>query len=356
MNFTRKEFLKTFPLLLTSNLFSNSKIFASNENPIRKMKLIKPRRLRKGDNVGIISPAGNISEKELEDIKNLLTNLGFNPVPSKNVLSKYGYLAGSDEERVKDIHEMFSRKDIHAIICARGGYGTPRILPLLDYQLIRSNPKIIIGYSDITSLLIAIYLKSKIVTFHGPVGISTFNDFSLKYFNEVLIEGRDFIDCISEIELQNGEENSINGILTIVPGKVEGELIGGNLSLLINHLGTDFDFDLNGKILFLEEVGEEPYRIDRMLTHLINAHKFDNCFGIALGTFSKCEKKKINPSFENSLTLREVLIDRLSSLNIPTVYGLSFGHIKNKFPLPIGIKVMLDADNGKMTLLESAVE
>jgi len=323
----------------------------------KTLPLIKPKRLKPKSRIGIIAPASFITQQELDEIILLLNSMGMEAVPAKNVLNKFGYLGGTDNDRVSDIHEMFSRKDIDAILCARGGYGTPRILPNLDYKLIRNNPKIIIGYSDITSLLIAIYLKSRIVTFHGPVGISTFNKFSLKYFNEILIDGKEIVEMSSSNELPPNKDdfNSIPEILKIIPGKVEGELIGGNLSLMMTHLGTEFDFDLKDKILFLEEVGEEPYRIDRMLTQLINSGKLKQCAGIAVGVFSNCEQKKTNPSFATSFNLREVLIDRLSYLDIPVIYGLSFGHIKDKFTLPIGVRAMLDVENAKLILLESAV-
>lgn len=147
-----------------------------------------------------------------------------------------------------------------------------------------------------------------------------------------------------------------NGILKIFSGRAEGELIGGNLSLLVSLLGTDFDFDPTNKIIFLEEVGEEPYRIDRMLTQLINAGKLQKCKAIVMGVFSNCEVKKDNPSFSDSFNLREVIFDRLGSLGIPVIYGLSFGHIKNKFTLPIGVRAMIDVDNERFSLLESAVE
>jgi muramoyltetrapeptide carboxypeptidase len=329
----------------------------ANQSIDKTLPLIKPKKLKPKSSIGIIAPASFITQKELDDILALLNSLGFKGIPANNVLQKFGYLGGTDNDRVSDIHEMFSRNDIDAILCARGGYGTPRILPHLDYKLIRKNPKIIIGYSDITSLLIAIYLKSRIVTFHGPVGISTFNEFSLKYFNEILIEGKEMVELPSPNEIPTNKDDyiSIPEIFPIRHGKAEGELIGGNLSLLMTHLGTEFDFNLKDKILFLEEVGEEPYRIDRMFTQLINSGRLKECAGIALGIFSNCEQKKVNPSFTDSFNLREVLIDRLSYLDIPVIYGLSFGHIKDKFTLPIGIRAMLNTDTAKLVILESAV-
>ncbi|MGB9665079.1 MAG: S66 peptidase family protein, partial [Ignavibacteria bacterium] len=258
------------------------------------------------------------------------------------------------------LHEMFARNDIAGIFCARGGYGTPRILRMIDYDLIRKNPKVFIGYSDITALLVAIYVKTGLITFHGAVGISTFNDFTKNYLKRILFEANDYLEMKSESELsdENGISTSStgNGILKISSGKAEGKLIGGNLSLLVTLPGTNFDFDPDNKIIFLEEVGEEPYRIDRMLTHLINANKLNKCKAIVMGIFSNCEVKKESPAFQESFTLKEVLFDRLSNLRIPVIYGLSFGHIKNKFTLPIGVRAMIDVDKEKFALLEAAVD
>lgn len=329
-----------------------------HDGQTKNLSIIKPKRLKSKSRVGIIAPASSISEEEFEGIEKSLSEFDLVAIPSKNLFKKIGYLAGNDFDRVADLHEMFSREDIDGIMCARGGYGTPRILRLIDYNLIRRNPKVLIGYSDITSLLIAIFNKTGLVTFHGPVGISTFNDFTKKYFYEILIKGTDYL----EFEFQSEESSntvtgnsSIEGILKINGGRTEGILIGGNLSLITSIIGTEFDFDLNDKILFIEEVGEEPYRIDRMLTQLINSRKLERCKAIMLGKFSNCEVRKENPGFKESFNLREVLIDRLSNLGIPVIYGLPFGHIKDKYTLPIGTRAMIDVDNEKFALIESAV-
>jgi muramoyltetrapeptide carboxypeptidase len=356
----RRKFLKITSLtFLTTGLSSFAQPFLVSSEKRKsinnEVKIIKPRGLREKSKVGVIAPASSISEEDFEKIKSNLESLGLIAIPSKNLFKKFGYLAGSDEDRVFDFHEMFSRNDIDGIICARGGYGTPRLLRLINFELVRKNPKVLIGYSDITALLVAIYSKTGLVTFHGAVGISTFNDFTKKYFYEVLMSGKEYIEFESVPEESDLEDSSIQGILKIASGRSEGRLIGGNLSLIVNLIGTEFDFDLDNKILFLEEVGEEPYRIDKMLTHLINSKKLEKCNGIILGKFSDCEVKKDNPSFRQSLNLREVLIDRLSSLGIPVIYGLSFGHIKNKFTLPLGVTAMFDVDKEKFALIESAV-
>ncbi|MCK7516629.1 MAG: LD-carboxypeptidase [Ignavibacteriales bacterium] len=201
-------------------------------------------------------------------------------------------------------------------------------------------------------MLNAIYSETGLVTFHGPVGISSFNEFSVTYFNEVLVHPEKDLVLISA---KGEDEKDNNGIKTIVSGKAVGELVGGNLSVLNSLIGTKYDFNGEGKIIFLEEIGEEPYRIDRMLTQLIQSGKFDKAAGIAMGVFKDCEPKEKDPSFSTSFSLMEVLFDRLSNLKIPVIYGMSFGHIKNKFTLPVGIKAELDTINQTITLLENSV-
>jgi len=310
---------------------------------------IKPKRLKQGDTIALVAPGSYISEEELQDTIDNLQSLGFRAVYNKSILNKTGYFSGNDKERAEELMEMFSRKDVNGIICARGGYGCARILPLLDYNVIINNPKVLIGYSDITALLYGIYSKTGLVCFHGPVGISTFNEFSTNYLKDVLIFPQDNLELISIPEEDNPEP------ITITNGKAAGELVGGNLSVAVSLIGTEYDINTKNKIIFLEETSEEPYRIDRMLTQMIMSGKFEKAAGIALGVFDNCEPKKDKPSFDSSFSLMEVLFDRLYGLGIPVVYGLSFGHIKNKFTLPFGIKAELNSDEKEITLLEKAV-
>lgn len=314
---------------------------------------IKPPQLKPGDTLGLIAPGSYISQEELRESISNLEKLGFKVVFRERILSKTGYLAGSDKSRAEEVNSMFADKKVNGIICARGGYGCARILPMLDFNIIRENPKVLVGYSDITALLNGIYVSTGLITFHGLVGISSFNDFSINYFNDVLVKPRKNLVLISE---KGDDEKNNEGLTTIKSGKAVGELAGGNLSVLNSLIGTRYDFDGEGKIIFLEEVGEEPYRIDRMLTQLIQSGKFDKAAGIAMGVFKNCEPKEKDPSFTSSYSLIEVLFDRLSNLKIPVIYGMSFGHIKNKFTLPVGIKAELDTINQTLTLLESSVK
>jgi len=341
----RKNFIKTLSLASASSFISSENFFSYSSITYQK---IKPRRLKEGDTIALVTPGSYISEEELQDCIKNLQSLGFKSVYNESILYKTGYFSGNDKQRAKELMEMFLRKDVDGIMCARGGYGCLRILPLLDYDAIKNNPKVLIGYSDVTALLYGIHSKTGLVCFHGPVGISTFNEFSTNYFKDVLISLHDKLELISKPEENKPEP------VTITSGKAEGELIGGNLSVAVSLIGTEYDVDTENKIIFLEETTEEPYRVDRMLTQMLMSGKFDKAAGIALGIFDNCEPKKENPSFENSFSLMEVLFDRLFGIGVPVIYGLSFGHIKNKFTLPFGIKAELNADEKKLTLLEKA--
>jgi len=344
----RKVFLKKisatgFALPLAGNFFLKE---------VGTHPTIKPAKLSNGDTIALVTPGSYITEDELQQSIDNVQQLGFNVVYSNKLLLQNGYFSATDSERANDLIDMFRRKDVSGIVCARGGYGCARILPLLDYEVIKSNPKVFIGYSDVTALHLGIFKKTGLITFHGPVAASTFNDFTKEYFDKVLLNPQKdtlFINSTSS------EDENIYGVTTLVNGVAEGILTGGNLSIVVSLIGTEFDIETKNKIIFLEEIGEEPYRIDRMLTQMIQAGKFENAAGIAMGTFRNCESKLDNPSFEKSLTLIEVLKDRLGNLKIPVIYGMSFGHVKDKFTLPIGINVKQNADEQTITLLESAV-
>ncbi|RMD50336.1 MAG: LD-carboxypeptidase [Ignavibacteria bacterium] len=338
----RRKFLQTSFLISTSSLVFNRKLSASIAKGI-----IHPPKLKKGDVVGLVTPGSYITEDELNDAKRNITNLGLIPFHTENVLAKDGYLAGSDELRAKDFNSMIYDRDVKAIWAVRGGYGCARILDKIDYNALAKNPKVVIGYSDITALLYGIFSQTGLVCFHGPVGISTFDEFSVNNLKPLLF-GRS-----KNLKLKPADKFDSPEIIRT--GLAEGRLVGGNLSLIISTIGTKYDLDYKNKIVFIEEINEEPYRIDRMLTHMIQAEKFDGAAGIALGRFVKCEVKEKSPEFDSSFNLKEVLFDRLYSLNIPVVYGLSFGHIDNKITLPFGAKAKLDVKNFEITLLENTV-
>lgn len=348
----RRKFLISGSLLTSSLLLANRKIHALPLTDLSPAK-IKPRKITPGDTIGLIAPAGNINEDMLEESKKNLEELGFKTYHTERILKQNGYLAGSDQNRADDLNHMFGNDNVDAIVAVRGGYGCARMLDMVDYDLIRNNPKILIGYSDLTSLLYAVYAKTGLVCFHGPVGTSTFNEFSVNYFKKNLMEVNNKI--IMESDKEAYESTDSEYLFNVInSGKATGELVGGNLSLVASLVGTKYDIDLNGKILFLEEVGEDPYRIDRMLTQMELAGKFDNIAGFAIGVFKNCEIKD-EEERKHSFTLRELLGDRLKKYNVPAIYGLSFGHTVNKFTLPFGIKAELNVNNRTLTLLESPV-
>lgn len=343
----RRNFLSAAGIASASLVLSPRITFAESF-----IKTIKPKRLQIGDTIGLVSPGGFITEAQLGESKTNIESLGFSVVVAKNILHTNGYFAGTDKERAEDLHEMFGNKKVDGIVCVRGGYGCARVLDFLDFNLIKRNPKVLIGYSDITALLYGIYSQIGLIGFHGPVATSTFNEFSVMNFKNVLMNPQSKTTLRSAIE--EGTKSEYKPMV-IRHGKATGKLVGGNLSIVASLIGTKYDVDTKGKIIFLEEVGEEPYRIDRMLTQMIQTGKFKNVAGVALGVFSKCESKPEESGIANSFTLSEVLSERLFRLGIPVIYGLSFGHVVNKFTLPFGANAELDVDNQSLTLLEKAV-
>jgi muramoyltetrapeptide carboxypeptidase len=290
-----------------------------------------------------------VSEEELADCVSKLANLGFRATYNDTVLSEYGYFAGPDQERADELMDMFSREEVDAIWCVRGGYGSIRILDLLDYELIRQNPKALIGYSDITAILTAIYQKTGLVTYHGPVGTSDFNGFSKRSLRDVLM----YPGAENKYRYKREKDTRDNPEFdryTLNGGKAEGELIGGNLSVLDSIIGTRFEPDFENKLVYLEDIGEKTYRVDKMLFHLLSGTNLKQAAGIVLGVFAEC-----NVNEEPALSLRTALDDLLLPLGIPVSYGLSFGHIKRMLTIPTGIRAALDADKNTFRLLEPAV-
>lgn len=318
------------------------------------LPLIKPKALKPGDTVGLIMPATAIEDPEQIAIaKEIAESLGFKVVLGKNVEKQYGYLAGSDKERAEDINEMFRRPDVQGVLPIQGGWGSMRVLPYIDFEMIRNNPKVFVGFSDITTLLLAFYKFSGLITIHGPNVKYSFNEYVRDYYTRTLTSTEP-VGLLQQPPLPAGEKvNRENRIVTVKGGKATGELVGGNLSLLVTTLGTPFEVDLKGKLLFMEDVGEEPYRIDRMLTHLFLSGTLNEAAGFILGKFRDCEPK--GGGSIGSLTLYEIFKTRFEPLGKPCITGLSFGHIRDHISLPIGVQATLDADAKTVTILESAV-
>jgi len=305
-------------------------IGAASKQPDAR-RIIKPKRLVEGQTVGLVSPASASFEADsIELAKDQLEAMGLKVRIGAHAFDRWGYFAGRDRDRADDINKMFADDDIAGIVCYTGGWGSPRVLPYLDYALIARKPKVIIGYSDITALLNAIHKRTGLVTFHGPGGSSTIEPYSLENWRRVVMSAE-----------PAGELRA--------PGKASGRLIGGNLTMVATLMGTPDQLVTDGRILFLEDVHEEPYRIDRMLSQLAQGGIFDRIAGFVWGRCSDCLIK--GPSF----SIEDILRDRFGEGRAPAISGLSFGHIDQKLTLPIGVMATLDANAGTLTIDEAAV-
>lgn len=306
---------------------------------------IKPKRLYPGDTIGVIAPASSGNPELAVAGVRWLEEQGFRVQLGKTVEQTMGYLSGPDALRAADINAMFASPDIDGIICLRGGYGTMRILELLDYSLIRTHPKVFVGYSDITALHLSIGQRTGLVTFHGPMVASDMgkglSDYTWEYFSRAVTTPGPLGPVMNP--------PCSPSPMFIVPGVAQGQLIGGNLSLIVSSLGTPYEINTRGKILCLEEVDEAPYRIDRMLTQLLLAGKLQDANGIVFDVCAGCDRDD-PPSF----TVEEVLRDRLGNLHKPVLYQLHFGHTIDKATLPLGVMAVLEPTIGSLEIIEAA--
>lgn len=295
--------------------------------------LIWPESLNPGDKVALTAPSSPVSNKVLSAATDSLVFLGLKPVVMPSCTMHHGYLAGSDVQRAKDVNTAFADKTIKGVFCLRGGYGAMRILPLLDFETIRNNPKVFVGYSDITALHTVFNNTCGFITFHGPMPSNEYtqiDDFTLKSLTSYIFhDKREIINPSNE------------NMKVLLPGRCHGILTGGNLSLLVGTLGTPYEIDTKSKILFIEEVDERPYRIDKSLTQLALAGKFRDCNGIILGAFTGCGTS--HPL--NSLSFETVVDEIVLSHNKPIVSNLRAGHIHSQTTLPLGAPIELDLNN-----------
>ena len=346
----RRNFIKSLGFASASfPLMSFSEAKDKIEN---KQELIKPKALKKGDTIGLITPGSFIEDEGLAKAIENIKSLGFKVKLSKNIRKQRGYTAGTRQERINDLHTMFTDSDIDGIWCARGGYGCTGLLPLIDFDLIKNNPKVFIGYSDITVLHLAIFKKAGLVTFHGPVASSVFSEYSTKYFKKMLMSTNIPPKVYpSEYNDEKGKENVFFKPKVINKGEAEGKLIGGNLSLISAMAGTEWAINYEDKLLFIEDIGEAPYRIDRMLIQINQNQSFNKANGIILGVFEDCKK----PEDEPSLELVQMFDDNMQGVSKPAAYGFSIGHIRDQFTLPMGIKAKMNAEERTLEFLENAV-
>jgi muramoyltetrapeptide carboxypeptidase len=322
--------------------------------PGRAAPVIKPKVLRPGDTVGLITPSTYVSDPDrLALAERTIRYFGLRSRIGANVSKRSGYLGGSVEERVADLHSMFHDPAVSAVFAVRGGFGAAHLLDRIDYDLIRSHPKIFLGYSDITALHLAIHKRTGLITFHGPVILSRFSEYTQRCFRRALF------DTAPLGRITNPPDSDplrpAHTLRTVRPGQARGRLTGGNLTLISAAMGTPFEIETRDRILFLEDVGEEPYRIDEMLTQLRLAGKLDQAAGIIFGECHDCAPREFKPAYESTFSLGEVLDRILGSLRVPVLSGLTLGHTDDQVTLPIGVMASLDAGKQELVIEESAV-
>ncbi len=315
--------------------------------------ILKPPRLKAGGGVGLISPAGaTFMVQEIAIASEAVRALGLVPHLAPHISDRYGYLAGKDRDRASDINQFFADPKIDLLLPIRGGWGCARLLPYLDYDQIRRHPKIIVGFSDVTSLILGIQAKTGLVTFHGPNGLSSWRTAQVDSFRRVLF-------AAEKVSFQNQPDSDDadrlmqvkNRIQTITPGKATGRLLGGNLTVLSAIVGSPYLPNFKGAILFLEDIGENIYRLDRLLTQLKLAGILQDLAGFIFGQCDRC----LPDGDYASLTLEEVVWEHIQPLGIPAWYGAQIGHLENIVTLPLGTVVEIEATAGTIQMLEPAV-
>lgn len=312
----------------------------------------KPARLRAGDTVGLVAPAGFVADRfGLETIEETIRAMGLVPKPALHLLERNGYLAGEDEERAADLNAMFADRDVRGIFAVRGGWGCARMLPYLDYETIRANPKLFVGSSDITALHMGFAARTGVPSIHGPNAAHSWSSASWQSFRQLAFEGATPLYRNPE-----GREDRLVQqawrIRTFRPGRARGKLLGGNLSVLSALVGTPYLPDFSGAILFLEDTNEAEYRIDRMFTQLALSGLLERVAGVVFGQCTNCA----NPGASyGNFTIYEVLEQHLKPLGVPAFQGALIGHIANQVSVPVGVEAEIDAVAGTIRVLEPVV-
>jgi len=318
------------------------------------MERISPRALRKGDTIALVAPASPVKRERIELAISRFEALGFRVKLYGDLYRKHGYLAGDDTTRAEELMAPFADPEVTAVFPARGGTGVTRLLDLLDYDTIRENPKIVAGFSDITALHLALQSQAGLVTFHSPhpsdgIGAADgLNDLSARTYWRALLEDEYRDESGYEVPLTDQERDSI---VTLFRGTARGRIVGGNLALIAAVMGTPYEIATAGNILLLEDINEQPYRIDRFLSQLKLAGKLDEAAGVLLGQFTKCDP----PQGDASLTLDEIFAGYLGPLGIPVLQNFPIGHSRDNATLPLNVEVELDADNCRVKILENPV-
>ena len=330
----------------------------------RQLETIRPARLQPGQTVGLVSPAGIISsEASVDWMQTELSTLGLRVKVADHVLDRHGYFAGNDRDRADDVTTMFADDEVDAVMATTGGWGCARILPHLNYEVIRENPKVLSGFSDVTALLLAVYGQTGLVTMHGPNGMSRFSGFTGQQFRRVVMDGASmtlenppaeetFVPRTEPSELENRVAPYGNEIRTVRSGTARGRLIGGNLTVMTALVGTPWLPDTSGHILFVEDIAEGIYRVDRMLTQLGQAGVLDGITGFVFGVCQRCLPDSGDVA---GFSLDEVIEQHVRPLGVPAYTGASIGHTASKMTVPIGAHAEIDADAGTLRLLAPAV-
>jgi muramoyltetrapeptide carboxypeptidase len=316
--------------------------------------LTRPKALRPGDAVALATPATEVPDPDrLALAERTVRHLGLRLKRTRNLGRRFGTYAESVQARLDDLHEAFRDAEVRAVLAVRGGYGSAHLLDRIDYDLVRRNPKIFVGYSDITALHLAFNRHARLVTFHGPVVLSRFTGYTLAHFRRALFETRP----LGRLTNPPGDDElrPSHPLRTVRPGTASGQLAGGNLSLVCATLGTPYEIDTRGKILFLEDVGEQPYQIDRMLTQLRLAGKLAAAAGVVWGECDDCGPRRFEPAAVSPFTLGEVVDNLLGALKVPVLSGLTIGHTNDQLTLPLGVTATLDATAGTLEITESGV-
>ena len=322
---------------------------AASPAPLRKSP-----RLRVGDTIGLIEPASASDEPfQLQLVEETIAAMGLKSKRAPNLLQRDGYLAGTDRARADGINRLFADTEVRAIFAVRGGWGSARTLPLLDWKMIRANPKLVLGFSDITALHMAIAAQGGFVTLHGPNAGSSWGKASFEQFKAIAFDGAT-PTYVNPVAAEDRLVQRRWRTRTIWGGKAQGRLLGGNLTVLTSLVGTPYLPDFTGAILFLEDVDEAEYRIDRMLTQLGLAGILSKVAGVVFGQCTDCVAKNTERGY-GGFTLSALLDQHFGRLGVPVYQGAFFGHIPDQFTLPVGGLAEIDADAGTIRLLEAAV-
>ena len=307
------------------------------------MKLLKPKALFPGATVGIVAPSSWAKDARLRRGLAWLVKTGFGVKLFLSPKLKYGFLSGPDEVRAKLFNQAFADPEVDAVICARGGYGALRMLDKIDFDLIGENPKIFVGFSDITAIHLALFKKTGLCSFHGPMAA----DFGTAYNRHNLLKVLNSKSPFGKVSFPKGMRPKF-----MRPGVVTGPLLGGNLSLIVKLFGTPYQPSLDGAILFLEDISEYPHRIDGYLAQLRLAGVFDQISGLILADFKDCERP---PRANFTMSLKRIFQDYFAKAPFPVALNFPFGHSKNKFTLPLGVRATLDSKNKSLVLEEAGV-